>query len=127
MLKKINTSFYKFTAALSAGVFVSTSAEANTFNTIAKNITETTGDWTGMVSVVGYVIGLGLMGLGAMNIKQHVDSPDSNPLRKGVIKLAIGGALFAIPFVSESALEAIGNGGTPTKAALVNAATLNVQ
>ena len=42
-----------------------------------------------------------------MKIKDHVENPTQTPLKDGAIRLAAGGALFAIPIVSEAMFSTI--------------------
>ncbi|HOO81030.1 MAG TPA: hypothetical protein PK513_00815 [Alphaproteobacteria bacterium] len=96
------------------------------FSDIARNITESVEELPGMVTSISYMIGL-LMGvLGVMKLKDHVENPSQTPLKDGAIRLAAGGALFALPIVFESMLNTIGTTGASIEPAALNRAKFNV-
>ncbi|MCB1721863.1 MAG: hypothetical protein H6860_05285 [Rhodospirillales bacterium] len=96
------------------------------FSDIARNITESVEELPGMVTAISYMIGL-LMGvLGVMKLKDHVENPSQTPLKDGAIRLAAGGALFALPMVFESMLNTIGTTGVSIEPASLNRAKFNV-
>jgi hypothetical protein len=48
--------------------------------------------------------------LGVLKIKDHVENPGQTPLKDGAIRLAAGGALFALPIIYEAMFETVGVG-----------------
>lgn len=116
MLKK---TYYKLGAAITIGLTagVTDSAQAgNNFSTISSNITESVADLPGLLAAISYLFGVLIGVLGIMKIKDHVENPTQTPLKDGAIRLAAGGALFALPIVYE-AMEATLNSGSPGDAA----------
>lgn len=77
------------------------------FSSIARNITTSIQDLPGMLSAVAYLFGILIGVLGIMKIKDHVENPTQTPLKDGAIRLAAGGALFALPIVYQAMLSTI--------------------
>ena len=98
----------------------SSDAQANNFSDIARNMAESIEELPGLLSSLAYMFGLLLGVLGVMKIKDHVENPGQNPLKDGAIRMAAGGALFALPIVYEAMLNTIG-----TTTVGVGSATLN--
>ena len=96
-------------------------AHANNFSSVAKNMTNSMGNLPSMLAAVSYLFGLLLGVLGVMKIKDHVENPSQEPLKNGAIRLAAGGALFAIPIIYESAKNTIGTTGAATTQATLTA------
>ncbi len=90
----------------------------NNFSSVAKNMTVSMATLPTMLSAVSYLFGLLLGVLGVMKIKDHVENPSQEPLKNGAIRLAAGGALFAIPMIYEAAKNTIGSGSATGQAAL---------
>jgi hypothetical protein len=107
---------YAMGAALTAGMIAASSsayAEAgggNNFSNISKNIATGISDIPGLFSALAYLFGIMLAVLGIMKIKDHVENPGQTPLKDGAVRLLAGGALFAIPIVSEAMFSTIGEG-----------------
>jgi len=122
MFKKTKTTYYKLGAAMTTGMMLSTtSAHAtggNNFGSIASNINDSIATLPGLVSALAYLFGVLLAVLGIMKIKDHVENPTQTPLKDGAIRLAVGGALFALPIVLEAMFETIGTGTAATTAEL---------
>lgn len=117
-----------FQAAFVAGMLSSEAhAGATNFGTIARNITESIEELPGMITGISYMLGLMLGVLGVLKIKDHVENPSQTPMKDGAIRLAAGGALFALPIVYESMLNTIGTTGTLIAPAELNRATFNVR
>ena len=120
-MKKLGKKFIHMQALMAAGMIVgSQQAQANTFSNIAENITRSVEEVPGMVTGFAYLLGLLLGVLGVLKVKDHVENPAQTPLKDGAIRMASGGALFALPIVYESMLNTIG--GTTN---FVTPATLN--
>ncbi len=87
----------------------------NDFSSIATNINKSISSLPGLLTAIAYLIGV----LGILKIKDHVENPSNTPLKDGAIRLAAGGALFALPIMYQAMMATIGSGAT------VSAATLN--
>ena len=96
-------------------------AHANNFSSVAKNMTNSMGNLPSMLAAVSYLFGLLLGVLGVMKIKDHVENPSQEPLKNGAIRLAAGGALFAIPIIYEAAKNTVGTTGVATGQATLTA------
>ncbi len=93
---------------------------AATFSTIAENMTESIEELPGLLTGLSYMFGL-LMGvLGILKVKDHVENPTQTPLKDGAIRMASGGALFALPIVYEAMLNTIGTTGAGVESATLN-------
>lgn len=120
MFNKTKLSYYKLGAAMTAGVIAtsaSTSAYANNnFSNIAQNITTSIQSIPGLLTALAYLFGILLGVLGVLKIKDHVENPTQTPLKDGAIRLAAGGALFALPILFEAMSETLDVGGVGTSA-----------
>lgn len=83
---------------------------AGGINDIMSNIILSTDSLPGIVTGVAYLLGLLACVVGILKVRDHVENQEQTPLREGVIRLLIGGALFAIPTVYE-AVETTITGG----------------
>ena len=106
--------YYKMGAAMTVGMLGLMPdvalASPNNFSKISSNITTSIQDLPGLLSALSYLFGLLLGVLGVMKIKDHVENPTQTPLKDGAIRLAAGGALFALPIVLEAMSATIGTG-----------------
>ncbi len=114
MFTKTKTSYYKLGAAMTAGMLATsgTANAASNFGSIASNINTSISSLPGLISALAYLFGVLLAVLGIMKIKDHVENPTQTPLKDGAIRLAAGGALFAVPIILEAMSETIDVGGT---------------
>jgi len=101
-------------------------AGGNDFSTIAKSITTSIQDLPGLLTALAYMFGILLGVLGVMKIKDHVENPTQTPLKDGAIRLAAGGALFALPMLFEAMFETLDEGGQTVDAAKLNKMNFNV-
>jgi hypothetical protein len=121
MLNRLKNLHYKFAGAMTAGALLTSVPKAhaaNNFSSIAENITNSIQDLPGLLSGVSYMFGILLGVLGVLKIKDHVENPTQTPLAHGAIRLAAGGALFALPILFESMSETLGQGQTVAPATL---------
>lgn len=92
--------------AFTLGTLASTDAYATTtnktFNDIASNITGGIASIPGFLTALSYMMGLIFAVLGVLKIKDHVENPTQTHLKDGAIRLAVGGALFAVPIVTSA-------------------------
>lgn len=123
----LRRTYYTMGAAMTFGMLSASSSAhaaaggggANNFSNIAGNIATSIQDLPGLLSALAYLFGVLIGVLGILKIKDHVENPTQTPLKDGAIRLAAGGALFALPIIYESMFETIGTGTT------VNVAQLN--
>ncbi len=80
-------------------------------NQILRNIIDSLQDVPGLITAAGYLLGLVLGVSGILKLKEHVDNPDQVPLREGVIRFLIGGALFSLPAIYVAMYESINSAG----------------
>lgn len=117
-----------FQLALTASFFIGRqeALAANTFSDVAENIITSIESLPGMLTGLAYIFGL-LMGVtGILKLKDHVENPGQTPLKDGAIRLASGGALFALPIVYESMLNTIGLTTATVEPAQLNKVTFAV-
>jgi hypothetical protein len=118
MLKQINRTMLVASATFSVTALASSAAYANNFNSIAGNMVNSIASFPTLISAISYLFGMLLLVLGIMKIKDHVENPTQEPIKNGAIRLAAGGALFALPIISEAALSTIGTGTAVGQASL---------
>lgn len=122
MSKSMN---YKLGAAMTLGLIAASdnahAAAGNNFSNIAENISKSISDLPGLLAALAYLFGILLAVLGIMKIKDHVENPSNTPLKDGAIRLLAGGALFAIPIISEAMFSTVGTGAAQSAAKLKSA------
>ncbi|MEM7651025.1 MAG: hypothetical protein AAF204_02945 [Pseudomonadota bacterium] len=101
--------FASFFAVLFTVLTSQSGLAASEVNDVAANMVTSVNQLPGLVSALSYILGLLLGVLGVLKIRDHVESPQQTPLRVGLIRLLIGGSLFALPIVYETVLNTIGN------------------
>ena len=120
--QRLNTLGAMTGAAFVMGTLSSSDAQASqNFNNIGSNITAGISSLPGLLTAVSYIMGLIFAVLGVLKIKDHVENPSQTQLKDGAIRLAVGGALFALPIITSSMQDLI-NAGDDTA---INANTLN--
>lgn len=80
------------------------------FNNILINIVDATSDVPAAISALGYILGALFGVLGLLKLKDHVESPDQNPLKEAVIRLLTAGALFSLPTIYNTMYVTIAGG-----------------
>lgn len=80
------------------------------FSDIAENIIISIQDLPKLLTGIAYILGLLYGTMGILKIKDHVENPSNAKLAEGAIRLASGGALFALPIVIEAMRNTIGIG-----------------
>lgn len=120
MMKFLNKKTAQWSASFMVGMFAASGGAhaegANNFGAIGENITESIASLPGLLSALSYLFGILLGTLGIMKIKDHVENPGNVPLKDGAIRLAAGGALFALPIIFEAMQDTIGSDGGPLAA-----------
>ncbi|MGB4107536.1 MAG: hypothetical protein WBK55_07045 [Alphaproteobacteria bacterium] len=117
----IRKSYYTMGAAMTLGLVAmapDAAHAANNFSKISKNVATSIEDLPGLLAALSYLFGILLAVLGIMKVKDHVENPSQTPLKDGAIRLLAGGALFAIPIVSEAMFETVGTGDASQAATL---------
>lgn len=121
-MKTLKKNYYLMGAALTVGMMSNATdafaAAPNNFSKIAENINVSISSLPGLLSALAYLFGLVLGVLGIMKIKDHVENPGQTPLKDGAIRLAAGGALFALPIIFEAMFNTVGTGGVTAAAKL---------
>jgi hypothetical protein len=130
MIKLMSNKIFAVNAAVLMGVVsyapdANAQATGNDFSSIARNISSSIEELPGLVASLAYLVGM-LMGvLGVIKIKDHVENPTQTPMKDGAVRLAAGGALFALPIMFESMSNTIGSTNVDTGAATLKQATFN--
>jgi len=109
-MKKINLT-HKVAAVITAAVTFGPSAQAfaaDNLGTIGDNIVSSASNIPKMISTVAYIAGIGMGTTGIFKLKQHVDSPGNTPMKDGLIRLAAGGGLLALPYMTEAMVGTVG-------------------
>jgi hypothetical protein len=123
-MNTLRKTYYKLGAFMTLGMTAGASGQAfaaaggNNFSKIAANMAASISDLPGLLSAMAYLFGILLGVLGIMKIKDHVENPSQTQLKDGAIRLAAGGALFALPIIYESMFSTIGT-GTAQQAAVL--------
>ena len=109
---------HKLAAAMTAGALMSKTGAAfaaEDFSDMTDHIIESSSKFPNLISTVAYIGGLGLGVAGIFKLKQHVDNPGQHAMKDGLIRLAVGGGLLVLPYVTGAAMDTISNGDTGTK------------
>ena len=102
------------------GVMPNNAHAGNNMSSIAENIIDSITDLPKLLSGLSYLVGLLLGVLGVLKIKDHVENPTQTPIKDGAIRLAAGGALFALPILFEAMNATVGVGGDAPETPTVN-------
>ena len=115
-------------AAVSSGsAYAAAPPAGNNFSAISTNIATSIADLPGLMSAIAYLMGVILGILGVLKIKDHVENPTQTPLKDGAVRLAVGGALFALPILFESMTNTVGQSTVDTGAAQLKKATFTTK
>jgi hypothetical protein len=79
------------------------------FNEMFERAVISFGGFSGLVAGAAYILGILLVFAGILKIKDHVEDPARVPMREPFIRLVIGGAMFALPFVINMLTGTFGN------------------
>lgn len=129
MIRLLRHKILGYQAAFIAGLLCASSeasAAGNNFSDIARNITTSIEELPGLVTGISYLFGLLLGVVGVLKLKDHVENPSQTALKDGAIRLAAGGALFALPIVFESMMNTIGTTGASISPAKLNKVELGI-
>ena len=138
MIKSIRKNYALLGAAFTLGM-IDTSAQAGgvtpvttttytdqSFSTIFERITTSFGGLPGLISMAAYIMGIVFAIGGILKIKDHVENPGQTELKSGAIRLVIGGALFALPFVMGVMTATVGDQTQTTKVNVLNKGVFGV-
>ena len=116
------------TTSTSTGASSTTTSSSggNNFSAIAENMAGSIGSLPGLISAIAYLFGVLIGVLGILKIKDHVENPTQTPLKDGAIRLAAGGALFALPIIYESMFNTVGDTTKETNVAKLNKVKLGL-
>lgn len=81
------------------------------FNAILAQMINSIEDTPGFISAGAYILGLIAGVSGLLKLKEHVEEPERNPLKEGVVRLAVAGLLFGLPTLYSAMDSAIGDTG----------------
>ncbi|MFK7838984.1 MAG: hypothetical protein AB8B83_01525 [Bdellovibrionales bacterium] len=82
------------------------------FNQILDAITVSLLTVPGLISAASYLLGLVLVVMGAIKVKEHVETPEQVKVSEAVIRLLAGGALLTMPVIYDAMYTTIeGTGG----------------
>ena len=104
---------HRLAAAATVGMMMSQSTlgfAAVDANSLVTNLVKSSKGFTDLINVLGYVGGSGLAVAGIFKLKQHVDAPSNVPMKDGVMRLAAGGALLTLPFITSVMQGSVGEG-----------------
>lgn len=115
--RKVREMYYLSGAAITVGIISGSStahAQGTGFNAVAETVAKGIEGLPGLITALSYLIGTLLAALGVMKIKDHVENPTQTPLKDGAIRLAVGGALFALPAILGAMQETADSGQAAT-------------
>lgn len=127
-MRIISKKLIRLQALIVAGIVIGAgeAKAGNNFSDIAENIIDSIEALPGLLTGVAYMFGLLLGVLGILKVKDHVENPNQTPLKDGAIRMAAGGALFALPIIYESMRATIGDTTNYVSAAQLNRVEFNV-
>lgn len=80
-----------------------------TFKDMSSNIAVASSGFNNLISILCWVAGASLGVVSIFKLKQHVDSGGQTPMKDGLIRLAAGGALLALPFIERAMQASVSN------------------
>lgn len=102
-----------YTGSLS-GITALYTGGGDVINTLFENIIDGISNLPGLVTGLAYLLGVVSCVVGILKVKEHVENPDRIELKEGIIRLLIGGALFALPTIYFAVENTITGGGSIT-------------
>ncbi len=94
------------------------------FGQVLSNIVKSIDQVPGFITAIAYLLGLVMGFAGLLKLKEHVEEPTRTMLKAGVIRLIVGGMLFAIPTVYAAIYNAVSEDGEILDAAALVVMTL---
>lgn len=80
-------------------------------NHMLANIKDSIEDVPALLAALAYLLGLVSGYSGLVKLKDHVENPEQNSLKEPVIRLLIGGALFAMPTIYDAMYVSVAGDG----------------
>ncbi len=80
-------------------------------NLIFMNIADSFDEVPGLIAGGSYLFGLVLGVVAIIKLKDHVSNPEQTPLKDGVVRLLLAGALFSLPTIFVAAYHTINGDG----------------
>lgn len=101
---------HRLASVITAAAIMSESFEAyaENFSDVTENVAKSASGLPKMISTVAYIGGIGMGVAGIYRLKQHVDKPDGEPMKNGLIRLAAGGALLSLPYMTQAMSGSVG-------------------
>lgn len=113
---------YQLAAIATTVALLSSSSDAlasgTGFQNITQGIASSANNVPKLLGIVAYIGGIGMGIAGALKLKAHVDNPGQAPLKDGLARLGIGGALLALPTLLEAMSTAVGTGANANTGAV---------
>lgn len=97
------------------------------FSDVAACMSKSVENVPGLLTALAYLFGLLLGAMAIVKMKEHVENPVQTPLKDSAIRMAAGGALFALPIVFEAMLNTTGANGAGVWAAALYKSRFNVR
>lgn len=129
MIKSFNKNYALMGAAFTLGMLLPQAAQANTvaqltttsytnqsFSTIMERVVLSFGGLPGLLSMGAYIMGIVFAIGGVLKIKDHVENPGQTELKAGIIRLIVGGLLFALPSLMVIMTSTVGDQSGNVKA-----------
>lgn len=104
-----------------------TYGEGSGFSQIFERLTLSFSGLPGLISMGAYLMGIVFAIGGILKLKDHVEAPDKHPMKDAAVRLAVGGALFALPAIMTVMTQSIGDPNQTLGPAALNAGTFNVK
>lgn len=93
-------------------------ANNGTLGDVICNVMDSSNGLPGFVTAMAYIVGLIMAIVGLFKLKDHVLNPNQTPISDAVKRFIAGGALFALPMVTEAAQNMITGGNTNAMSAV---------
>lgn len=113
LMKMITGRFTRLGLILGGLALSATTAAAQDLGAIATDLAEQTGEIADLVSIIAFVLGVGMAIAGFLKFKQNADNPNdpSAKVSTAFILVFVGAALVAIPAALGSGIATIFNDG----------------
>ncbi len=94
--------------SLSSVALAAPAAATKDFSYTTKAIETSASRIPNLISTTAFVAGIAMAIAGVFKIKAHVDNPAQAPLKDGLIRLGVGGALLAFPLLTNLMVSMVG-------------------
>ena len=93
------------------------------FSTIFERVGTSFAGIPGVITLAAYIMGVVFALGGILKIKDHVEDPGRTQLKDGAIRLVVGGALFALPYVMTVMTQTVGDQTASVQSVKINKAS----